>query len=100
MAEDLGAAAQRSNRAMSNSGETHVKTGLTILALLAAAPLAAQTVSPAVEAALADPGRPPAEAARDAKRHPGEFLALSGIKPGDKVADFHDGLGLLDAHPR
>jgi predicted methyltransferase len=71
----------------------HMKTGLAILALLAAAPLAAQTVSPAIKAALADPGRPAADAARDAKRHPGEFLALSGIKPGDKVGDFMMGSG-------
>ncbi|MBO9575461.1 MAG: class I SAM-dependent methyltransferase [Sphingobium sp.] len=66
---------------------------LTALALLAAAPLAAQTVSPALKAALADPGRPAKDSARDAVRHPGEMLALANIKPGDKVGDFMMGAG-------
>ncbi|MBO9581247.1 MAG: class I SAM-dependent methyltransferase [Sphingobium sp.] len=70
-----------------------MKTGLTILALLAAAPLAAQTVTPAIKAALADPGRPAADKARDARSHPGEILAFAGIKPGMKVADFMMGAG-------
>lgn len=60
-----------------------------------AAPLAAQAqaVSPAITAALADPGRPAADVERDAARHPGEILAFAGIKPGDKVADFLMGGG-------
>ncbi|MBO9715209.1 methyltransferase [Sphingomonas sp.] len=65
-------------------------------ALLAVAmPLAAQaqTVSPAVTAALADAGRPQADKDRDAARHPGEILALMGVKPGGKVADFIMGGG-------
>lgn len=78
---------------MSIGRDMRMKTGLTILALLTAAPLAAQTVTPAIKAALADPGRPPAQTARDSARHPGEFLALAGIKPGDKVGDFMMGGG-------
>lgn len=68
---------------------------LTTGALLAAAPLAAQmpAVTPALEAALADPGRPAADVARDAARHPGELLALAGIAPGQKVGDFMMGAG-------
>jgi predicted methyltransferase len=69
---------------------------LVTTALLAlAAPLAAhaQTVSPAIRAALADSGRPAADSARDAARHPGEILAFTGVKPGDKVADFIMGGG-------
>ena len=63
-------------------------------ALLAlAAPLAAQTVPAPVAAALADSGRPQADKDRDAARHPGEILALMGVKPGDKVADFIMGGG-------
>ncbi len=63
-------------------------------ALLAlAAPLAAQTVPAPVTAALADSGRPQADKDRDAARHPGEILALMGVKPGDKVADFIMGGG-------
>ncbi len=60
-----------------------------------AAPLAAQaqTVSPAIQTALADAGRPAEDKARDAARHPGEMLALAGVKRGDKVADFIMGGG-------
>ncbi|RYD59763.1 MAG: methyltransferase [Sphingomonadales bacterium] len=53
----------------------------------------AQAVPPAITAALADPSRPADHVARDATRHPGEILALAGIKPGDKVADFLMGGG-------
>ena len=63
------------------------------LTLLAAAPAASQTVSPALQAALADPNRPEKERARDAARKPGEMLALANIKPGDKVGDFIMGGG-------
>lgn len=68
---------------------------LVATALLAFAPLAAhaQAVPPAIAAALADPARPADQVARDAARHPGEILALAGIKPGDKVADFLMGGG-------
>lgn len=66
-------------------------------ALLAfAAPLALAADDPvpaAVTAALADPGRPAEDVARDADRHPGEVLAFMGVKPGDKVADFIMGGG-------
>lgn len=65
-------------------------------ALLAlAAPLAAsaQTVTPAITAALADSARPQEEKDRDAARHPGEILAFMGVRPGDKVADFIMGGG-------
>ena len=63
------------------------------LTLLIATPLAAQTVTPAIKAALVDPARPKADSDRDAARHPGELLALAGIKPGQKVADFMMGGG-------
>lgn len=63
------------------------------LALFAAGPLPAQTVSPAIKAALADPARPKADTDRDAARHPGELLAFAGIKPDMKVADFMMGGG-------
>jgi predicted methyltransferase len=65
----------------------------TAIALALAAPLAAQTVSPAIQQALANSSRPDADRARDAARHPGELLAFAGIKPGDKVADFIMGGG-------
>lgn len=67
----------------------------TALALILAAPTAAQTVTPAIQKALADASRPEADRARDATRKPGELLAFAGIKPGDKVADFIMGGGYL-----
>lgn len=53
----------------------------------------AQTVPANITAALADPARPAEQRARDTARHSGEILALAGIKPGDKVADFLMGGG-------
>jgi len=50
----------------------------------------AKDLSP-VEAAVADPGRPAADTALDAKRKPVEVLKLIGIKPGDKVVDLFAG---------
>ncbi|RJF85462.1 class I SAM-dependent methyltransferase [Sphingomonas cavernae] len=66
-----------------------------IAALALAGPIAAsaQSVPPPIQAALADPGRPATDKARDAARHPGQVLAFAGIKPGDKVADFLMGGG-------
>jgi predicted methyltransferase len=43
--------------------------------------------------ALADPGRPDADRARDATRHPGEVLLFAGLKPGMKVVDLIPGTG-------
>lgn len=65
----------------------------TALALTLAAPAAAQTVAPAMQAALAAANRTDAERARDATRKPVELLTFAGIKPGDKVADFIMGGG-------
>ncbi len=65
----------------------------TAIALALAAPAAAQTVTPAIQQALANPARPDADRARDATRKAGELLAFAGVKPGDKVADFIMGGG-------
>ena len=46
-----------------------------------------------ITAALADPARPAADTARDAARHPGEIVAMTGVKPGGKVVDFIIGGG-------
>ncbi len=64
-----------------------------LLALAAPFAASAQTVPAHITAALADPGRPADQKARDASRHSGEILAFAGIKPGDKVADFLMGGG-------
>ena len=44
--------------------------------------------STAVTMAVADPSRPDSDTSRDADRKPAQTLAFSGIKPGDKVADY------------
>lgn len=43
--------------------------------------------------AVSDAGRPEADKARDADRHPAESVAYAGIKPGDKVIDLIPGGG-------
>jgi predicted methyltransferase len=48
---------------------------------------------PAIAAAVADAGRPAADTQRDADRKPGEAVAFSGMKAGDKVIDLVPGSG-------
>jgi predicted methyltransferase len=55
--------------------------------------LAADAISPAIKAAIADPGRPPADTARDADRKPAETLAFAGVMPGETIVDFLPGSG-------
>lgn len=64
-----------------------------LLALMVAAPALAQAPSASLKAAIADPGRPAADVAKDAARKPAEILAFAGVKPGQKVADFIMGGG-------
>ncbi len=54
---------------------------------------AADKVPAYIAAAVADPGRPAADTARDADRKPAETVAFSGVKPGDKIVDFFPGSG-------
>ena len=44
--------------------------------------------SAALAAAVADPSRPASDTARDVGRKPEQTLAFSGVKPGDRVADY------------
>jgi predicted methyltransferase len=46
-----------------------------------------------VVSALADKGRPEADTKLDEARRPGELIAFSGLKPGDRVADIMPGRG-------
>lgn len=73
--------------------KTFATTLLSALVLMAAVPATAQTPSPAIAAAVADPGRPKADTDRDASRKPAEVIAFAGLKPGDKVADLIPGGG-------
>lgn len=61
--------------------------------LIASTNTMAQSVSPAISAAVADPTRPEADRARDPQRKPAEALAFSGVKPGDKVGELLPGRG-------
>jgi predicted methyltransferase len=68
--------------------------GVAAASITAAAPLAlGQTPSAAVKAAVADPGRPEADKARDENRKPAEEVAVSGLKPGQTVAELAPGGG-------
>ena len=62
-----------------------------VLALSAGAVHAAP--SAAIQAAVADKGRPAADTARDAARKPADMLEFAGVKPGQTVADFLPGGG-------
>jgi len=70
----------------------HLVSVLAVLALSAGGAAFAQ-VPANITKALADPSRPAADTARDAARHPGEVLALAGVKPGDTVIDYIMGGG-------
>jgi predicted methyltransferase len=72
-----------------------MKLALSAALFALALPLAAhaQTASPAIAAGLADAKRPQADKDRDTARHPGEILAFTGVKKGDKVGDFFMGSG-------
>ena len=66
----------------------------TLLLLSATAGAAsARAASPAIAAAVADPGRPDADRLRDADRKPAEVLAFAGVKPGMVVAELASGRG-------
>lgn len=73
----------------------------TLLAALAAATLmassgmaVAQTATPAfVAAAVADPGRPAADTARDDLRLPAEMLVFAGVQPGQTIGEILPGGG-------
>jgi predicted methyltransferase len=69
--------------------------GISVLAVLAlsAGGAAFAQVPDNIAKALADPSRPAEQSARDAARHPGEVLALAGVKSGDTVVDFIMGGG-------
>lgn len=71
------------------AGFAQTTTAAVALLFLAAgaAAVAATTVPPFIAAAVADSHRPQADRSRDADRKPAIMLSLSGIKPGDRVAE-------------
>ena len=67
--------------------------------LIGAGPLAiaqansSPVVSKEIAAAVADSTRPGTDTSRDANRKPAETLVFSGVKPGDRIADYAAGNG-------
>ena len=55
--------------------------------LSASMTLPALAASPAVDAAIADPGRPAKDTALDAERKPAEILTFINLKPGATIVD-------------
>src|SRR5689334_6347469 len=69
-----------------------VPLGALILAGCNQAEIPPRTFSQAaLDAALADPARQSHRDASDARRKPGELIAMAGVKPGDKVLDLIPG---------
>ena len=68
-----------------------------IATTLFCAPAVAQTVTPAITAAVTDSNRPAADKERDATRKPAEVAAFAGVKPGVSVAEL--GSGSIHGHP-
>ena len=58
-----------------------------------ALPAAAVGAESGAAGALADPGRPAADVARDADRKPSEMLAFAHVQPGQTIVDFMPGKG-------
>jgi predicted methyltransferase len=58
------------------------------LALAGSAAAAQPAIPQSIQRAVADPGRPPGDVARDVNRKPAETLAFAGVKPGDQIADY------------
>ncbi len=52
---------------------------------------AAETMSPAIAAALADPTRPPRDQDLDAQRRPAEIMAFIGLRQGQTIVDVWPG---------
>lgn len=69
-----------------------IGAGALALVVCGAAGLA-QGSSDSIAAAVADPGRPATDTARDADRKPAQIVAFAGVKPGDKVAELIPGGG-------
>ena len=60
---------------------------------LLCAPAMAQSVSPAIAAAVADSARPDTDKANDANRKPAQVLAFAGVKPGMTIGELAPGRG-------
>lgn len=64
-----------------------------VVAFVLSAGMAQAAPSAAVQAAIADKGRPESDTKRDADRKPAEMLDFAGVKPGQTVVDLIPGGG-------
>ena len=64
-----------------------------LLAVASISIAASPKISPVIEQAVADPGRPADNKAVDELRKPAETLAFSGVRPGMVVGEFYPGGG-------
>jgi predicted methyltransferase len=78
---------------LNRAATTALAAGLALLGSAVLTLPALAQVTPAITAAVADPGRPDADKVRDAERKPAEVVGYAGLKPGDKVADLFPGGG-------
>lgn len=72
--------------------KTKLLTGVALAFVLSAGALQAAP-SAAIQAAVADKGRPEADTKRDADRRPADMLDFAGVKPGQTVVDLIPGGG-------
>lgn len=72
------------------TARSHILLAGACLAAAIALPALAQ---PAIQAAIADKGRPEADTKRDADRKPAEIVAFAGVKPGMTVEELFPGGG-------
>src|SRR6202044_3147736 len=70
-----------------------IRTAAVFCALAACASAMAATPDPALQAAVADPGRTASFVARDSARHPVEELSFFGIEPNMTVVELWPGGG-------
>lgn len=71
----------------------HLLSAFLLLALTACATTERFDRASTIAVALAAPDRPPADASRDASRHPADLLAFSRVSPGERVLDVGSGGG-------
>ncbi|MET0660077.1 MAG: hypothetical protein ABW110_18200, partial [Steroidobacteraceae bacterium] len=78
---------------MKKTAACTVRLSAALAAILLTGGVCAEPIPAYVTAAVADPGRPDTDRQRDANRKPADVIAFSGMKPGDRIADFMPGRG-------
>jgi predicted methyltransferase len=74
-------------------GARIIGAALLATTLVASLAHASPRTAPYIAAAVADPGRPAADTARDAARKPAQILSFAGVKPGETMLEILPGGG-------